>query len=126
MPATRPAKIFSRRLRRCFLFRGPLPLGPPGREPAGRGGRGGRGGPPLPLPLRAAVVRGRPPAGGRAGVRPPPPPPVLRVRVGAGRRTDPAREATGEVSSWVGTRNPSLTCLSRKCSSADRGPAASV
>src|SRR5687767_2006569 len=104
--------IFSRRLRSCFLLRaaprGLLPLLPPlpvaGRAPAGRPpeGRPPAGRPAVP-PLRDAVVRARP-------SRPPPPPPVLRARAGAGRRTDPARGATGEVSSWDGTREPLSDC----------------
>src|SRR5215207_10394462 len=100
MPAKAPPTIFSRRMRFCFLVRAALPLGlPVGRLPGGRGG--------VPLPPRDAVVRARPPAGGRPD--PPPPPPVLLVRPVDGRRTDPARGATGEASSWLGTGNPSLS-----------------
>src|SRR4051794_23391114 len=100
MPANRPPRIFRRRLRRCFLERAAAPRGfavplvpdpPPDRGGAAR-------------PLRAAVVRARPPGGGgREGL---PPPPVGRERDGGGRRTEPARGATGEVSSWDGTREP--------------------
>src|SRR5688572_11629794 len=106
MPANRPPTIFSRRPRFCFLVRAALPLVPvaPGRLPAGRGG--------WAVPVRDAVVRARAPAGGRPDPRPPPP--VLRVRAGGGRRTEPARGATGEVSSWDGTRNPFLTGLCRQ------------
>src|SRR5688500_12783187 len=111
MPAMTAAASFSRRLRCCFLLRGPLPRG----LPAGRAGPLPVGGRPAPLrggppdPVREAVVRARPPAGGRP--RPPaPPPPVGRLRTGAGRRTDPARGATGEVSSWDGTREPLSDC----------------
>src|SRR3954462_15555760 len=123
------AAIWSRRLRRCFLFvRGallrdpPRPEPPPPRDPPVRdaGGRLPGGRPPPPLcgtPERDAVVRARPPAAGlRAPPAPPtppvprPPPPVLLVRAGGGRRTEPARGATGEVSSWDGTQQfPSLT-----------------
>src|SRR3954453_4554286 len=100
IPASRPPTTFSRRLRRCFFERGPFPLA----EVRGR---------PLPPPLREgpeppvreAVVRARPPAGGRPA-RSGPPPPVGRDRDGGGRLTDPARGATGEVSSWDGTREP--------------------
>jgi len=118
MPASRPAVIFSLRLRRCFFVRVALPRGflrgpplppppvPPPRDPP-PGGRLPGGRPPPPdagAPVREAVVRARPPpAGFRA-----PPPAVLRVRAGGGRRTDPERGATGEVSSWDGTQNPSL------------------
>src|SRR4051812_29704522 len=118
MPARRAAVIFSRRPRRCFFvrgalprgfFRGPLPPVPPPRDPP----PGGRlpGGRPLPpeeaASVRDAVVRARlPPAGLRAPPVPRPPPPVLPVRTGGGRRTEPARGATGEVSSWDGTREP--------------------
>src|SRR5829696_9816786 len=104
MPAMRPPAIFSRRPRFCFVVRaapfGPVPFAPlaTGRPPGGRDG--------APLPVREDVVRARPPAGGRPDPRPPPP--VLLVRAGGGRRTDPARGAAGEVSSWNGTRNPSL------------------
>src|SRR3954469_9005765 len=116
-----PARILSRRLRRCFLLRPPLarlpdgrPLPPPGGPlrppPAGR--------PDCPpeddAAARDAVVRARPPLAGRRAPPPEPPPPVLRVRAGGGRRTDPARGATGEVSSWDGTRNPSLTGVCRQ------------
>src|SRR4051812_14970494 len=124
-PRTPASAIFRRRRRRCFFDRGGLPLRPPGRPPEGRppGGRPPGGRPPPPPPLapppappdgvREAVVRPRPlaAAGRRAGggvPRPeprapaPPPPPVLRVRDGGGRRTEPARGATGEVSSWEG------------------------
>src|SRR5690349_19620865 len=94
---TAPA-IFSRRLRRCFFERAALPFGlAPPRVPDPPDPRAGAG-----RPLRAAVVRARPPAGGR----PEPPPPVGRERDGDGRRTEPARGATGEVSSWAGTREP--------------------
>src|SRR3954467_12462966 len=114
MPAKRPPAIFSRRLRRCFFDRA-LPLG----LAVTRGG----GRPPEEAPARAAVVRARPlpAAGRRAPPEPPepperpfpvgrPPPPVGRLRVGGGRRTDPARGATGEVSSWLGTRQPLSDC----------------
>src|SRR3954451_8453193 len=114
MPAIRPPAIFSRRLRRCFFDR-VLPFGCPVPRPGGR--------PPDDAAVRAAVVRARPlPAGGRRGPpaplpppeRPPPegrpPPPVGRLRTGGGRRTDPARGATGEVSSWLGTREPLSDC----------------
>src|SRR5687768_4907930 len=107
-----PATILSLRLRRCFFDRAALPRGrvPPFREPPpAPAGRPPVGRPDDPAPVRAAVVRARPPAGGLRAPLPPaprPPPPVLRVRAGGGRRTDPARGATGEVSSWDGTREP--------------------
>src|SRR3954453_12582995 len=124
-PARMPAIIFSRRRRPCCLLPAGFPFVVPFVVPVGRRAA-------LPPareddvpPDREAVVPPRPPAGGRpdpAEPRPPPPaggrpdpadprppPPVLGVRTGAGRRTDPARGATGEVSSWDGTRNPSLT-----------------
>src|SRR3954454_554382 len=120
MPARRAAVIFSRRPRRCFFvrgalprgfFRGPLPPVPPPRDPP-PGGRLPGGRPPPPedaAPLRDAVVRARPLlAGFRAPPAARPPPPVLPVRAGGGRRTEPARGGTGEVSSWKGTREPSL------------------
>src|SRR5829696_1543194 len=120
-PPRTPKPIFSRRRRRCFLLRAGRPLPPDGRPPPGGrppepGGRPDPGGPPEPggrpaplPPLRAAVVRARPDGGtaGRPAPEPrvaPPPPPVLRVRAGAGRRTEPARGPTAEVSSWGGTR----------------------
>src|SRR5947209_2127013 len=40
----------------------------------------------------------------------PPPAPLRAARAGGGRRTDPARGATGEVSSWGGTRGPLSGC----------------
>src|SRR3954447_24839456 len=103
MPARTPATIFSWRLRRCFFDRGPLGLPATFAGPRPAGGRPepperavGRPG----APERDAVVRARPlPAD-----RPEPPPPVGRERAGVGRRTDPARGATGEVSSCDGTR----------------------
>src|SRR3954453_20358086 len=131
-PRTPASAIFRRRRRRCFFVRGGLPLRPPGRpppvgRPPGAPPPGGRP-PPLPPPLppelpdavREAVVRPRlPPADERrAGggvprpppLRPvaPPPPPVLRGRAGGGRRTEPDRGATGEVSSWEGTNSAPL------------------
>src|SRR4051794_16271299 len=110
MPAMRPPAIFSRRLRRCFLDRAPLPfaLAEPGRPlPDERAAPELREVPAAPgAPLRDAVVRARPPAGGRPDRSRPPPPPVGRERDGVGRRTDPARGAPGEVSSWDGTREP--------------------
>jgi hypothetical protein len=124
---TAPA-IFSRRRRFCFFVRTlplPLALAAPPRPAGGRP----RLGPFDGAPLRAAVVRPpRPPGGGLRGPpeppapRPPlepsdprPPPPVLRVRVVGGRRTEPARGATGEVSSCGGTRqNPSLAGRGRR------------
>src|SRR3954452_786158 len=113
-PARMPAIIFSRRRRPCCLllaaFPFVVPFVVPFFVPAGRRAA-------LPPareddvpPDREAVVPPRPPAGGRPDPADPrPPPPVLGVRTGAGRRTDPARGATDEVSSWDGTRNPSLT-----------------
>src|SRR4051794_40368823 len=112
-----PAVIFSLRLRRCCFVRGALPRGfrpepppvPPPRDPP-PGGRLPGGRPPPPeeaAPLRDAVVRARPLlAGFRAPPVARPPPPVLPVRAWGGRRTEPARGATGEVSSWNGTREP--------------------
>src|SRR3954449_1687240 len=118
-PATTAAAIVSRRRRRCFFVRppfGPRPFPAPlgGRLPGGRppGGRpppepppepppGGRP-VPEPPPVRDAVVRARPPPAGRRAPLPPPAP--VRARAGGGRRTEPARGATGEVSSWGGTR----------------------
>src|SRR4051812_14804758 len=103
MPAMRPATTFSRRLRRCFLERGPFPLAEvrgrplPAAPPAREGPEG---------PLRDAVVRARPPAGGRPARSRAPPPPGGRDRDGGGRRADPARGGPGEVSSWNGTREP--------------------
>src|SRR4051812_42082181 len=129
-PRTPAIAILSRRRRRCFFDRGGLPLRPPGPSPGGRLRGGGLPPPPPPPvppdappdappdPPRSAEVRPRPagaPRRGAGGVpRPPelppvprpaapPPPPVLRVRAVGGRRTEPARGATGEVSSWEGT-----------------------
>src|SRR5215203_4350005 len=86
MPARAPARIYSRRRRRCFFDRWVRPFGLleprfAGRPPAVR--------PVVPrawgAPEREAVVRARPPAAGRpAAPRPPapprplPPPPVGR------------------------------------------------
>src|SRR5688572_577858 len=133
---TAPA-IFSRRRRFCFGRTLPLPFLPLAlaAPPRPAGGRP-RPGPPDGAPLRAAVVRPpRPPGGGLRGPpeppapRPPldpsdprPPPPVLRVRVVGGRRTEPARGATGEVSSCGGTRqNPSLAGRGRRRDVPGRG-----
>src|SRR5687768_12938111 len=132
-----PATILSLRLRRCFFERAALPRGrePPFREPppapAGRlpVGRPPAGRPDDPAPVRAAVVRARPPAGGLRAPLPPaprPPPPVLRVRAGGGRRTDPARGATGEVSSWDGTREPLSDCRVRRRGGPCRSSASSA
>src|SRR3954454_1347616 len=109
-PARMPAIIFSRRRRPCCLLPAGFPFVVPFFVPVGRRAA-------LPPareddvpPDREAVVPPRLPAGGRPDPADPrPPPPLLGVRTGAGRRTDPARGATGEVSSWDGTRNPSLT-----------------
>src|SRR3954462_5100107 len=110
-----PAIIFGRRRRPCCLLPAGFPFVVPFFVPVGRRAA-------LPPareddapPDRELVVPPRPPAGGRpAPADPRPPPPVLRVRTCGGRRTDPARGATGEVSSWDGTRNPSLTGLCRQ------------
>src|SRR5215213_1883806 len=106
IPARMPAAIVSLRRRRCFFERGGLPLRPLGRAPPRDCADAGRACPvrgPLPPfpPEREAAVRPRPPAGARREPPPVPrpPPPVLRVRAGGGRRTEPARGATGEVSS---------------------------
>src|ERR687890_295228 len=100
MPANAAPRAFSRRLRRCFLVRTALPEG---RAPFAAG------------PERDAVVRTPRPAGGRpprpAGGRPPPPLPPA-VRPDGGRRTEPLRGPTGEVSSWGGTQGPSLVRVS--------------
>src|SRR4051812_6028901 len=137
-PARMPVVIFSRRRRPCCLLPAGFPFVVPFFVPVGRraalppargddvppdreavvpprppaGGLAGPAHPRPPAPGRGGGARPRPGAagGGRPGpAHPRPPPPVLGVRTGAGRRTDPARGATGEVSSWDGTRNPSLT-----------------
>src|SRR5919107_5620322 len=99
MPANAAPRAFSRRLRRCFLVRTAVPEG---RAPFAAG------------PERDAVVRAPRPAGGRpprpAAARAPPPLPPA-VRPDGGRRTEPLRGPTGEVSSWGGTQGP----LSGQC-----------
>src|SRR4051794_17938176 len=93
MPTNAAPRAFSRRPRRCFAVRTALPAG---RLPVAA------------APPRGVVVRPPRPAGGRpprpAGGRPAPPPPA--VRPDGGRRTEPLRGPTGEVSSWGGTQGP--------------------
>src|SRR5688572_22154121 len=99
MPAMTPSRALSRRLRRCFAVRAALPAG---RAPFAVG------------PERDGAVRPPRPAGSRplpAGGRPPPPVPPA-VRPDGGRRTEPLRGPTGEVSSWGGTQGPSLVRVS--------------
>src|SRR5919202_2668441 len=109
MPANAAPRALSRRRRRCFFVRRALPAGrlPVAAAPVRDV--------PDAAPPRVAVVRTPRPAGGRpprpAGGRPPPPPPPA-VRPDGGRRTEPLRGPTGEVSSWGGTQGPSLVRVS--------------
>ena len=124
-----PTAILSRRRRRCFFVRGallrepprpepPPPRDPPVREravgcPADDRRRHRSAGLPSATPS-SAHGRRRPACGRRRRRRHRPcrarPLRCCWSRAGGGRRTDPARGATGEVSSWDGTQQfPSLT-----------------